>query len=592
MKIRKLSCILLAVVMLLGILSGCGQNNTASGSSTGTGSSTSGTSSASPADSNSPASTGTDSSDSSSAPAETTVKKVKNLVIGTTTANNTFNLYGQADIFGRINYVGFVRGNWVYEAEDGSLQPYFFTSFDISEDGCVLDFTWPTTAVWGDGQPVTWDDIEFTIRFLDETVKSSYFLNLVSVESTGPDSGRITFSEPDVYGWLVGSAMMQGVLPKHIWEKFEGTDEYKNYNEDDAAIGCGPYKLVSKDIDAQVSYYEAVPENNYHGDITVESVTIKTYADQTAIMAALNAGEIDCYYAYSSPIDYTLMEMVSDPAVDKGESVYSGCDQITFGMTRTAGSDYNFRLAVTKAMDWELLSMTIGGEEAVIPCSGIIPPTCNGYVQGLPQFAQNLEEAGKILDEAGYLDVNGDGYREFPDGSEMKILVVPQYSKNMDLRNRIAEVLIDNMASVGIYAYVDQEIIVNSEVWESNILEGNYDIAIGYTTAGIARHTSAFRYYVYEPKPGTDRSASWLWGTYTDPTFNATIWRMLGAHSGDEYLECITYLQNEAASTLFGAALSWTKCYYPYRTDKYENWFNRASWGVVNEELWTTLTAK
>lgn len=45
---------------------------------------------------------------------------------------------------------------------------------------------------------------------------------------------------------------------------------------------------------------------------------------------------------------------------------------------------------------------------------------------------------------------------------------------------------------------------------------------------------------------------------------------MLGAHSSEEYLECITYLQNEAAKTLFGTALSWTSCYYPYRTDKYE----------------------
>ena len=80
---------------------------------------------------------------------------VEHLVIGTTTANNTFNLYSQADIFGRINYVGFCRGNWIYEAEDGSLQPYFLTSFEISEDGTTLDFTFPTTAVWSDGMPVT-----------------------------------------------------------------------------------------------------------------------------------------------------------------------------------------------------------------------------------------------------------------------------------------------------------------------------------------------------------------------------------------------------------------------------------------------------
>lgn len=572
---KKAICLLLSCVLLLGLFAGCGSQSSGSTAST------------------TAATAGAETTQEETAATEAAGKKhVENLVIGTTMANNTFNLVGQADAFGRTNYVNFCRANWVYEAADGSLQPFFFTSFEISEDGTTLDFTYPTTAVWSDGEKVTWDDIDFTFRFLKDTAKNTSFVNLVSVEQTGEGSGRVTFSGPDVYGWLSGTAMMQGVLPKHVWEKFEGSDEYKNYNEPDAAVGCGPYKLVSYDVDAQVSYYEAIPENDYHGEITVDSVTIKTYADQTAIMMALNAGEIDCYYAYSTPIDATLIDLIADDAVDSGESVYAGEDQITFGMTRPAGSDYQFRLAVTKAMDWNLLTDVIGGGYGEVPRAGIISPTCNGYLDGLPQFQQDTAEAEKILDEAGYKDVNGDGFREFPDGSEMKILIVPQYSKKMDLRNRIAEVLIDNLKAVGVNAYVDQEIIVSSEIWESNIQDGNYDIAIGYTTAGVARHTSAFRYYVYEPKPGTERSASWLWGTYTDPTFNETVWRMLNASSQEEYVSCIQWLQQEAADTLFGCALSWTSCFYPYRTDKYEGWYNRPSWGVVNDELWFTLTSK
>lgn len=572
---KKAICLLLSCVLLLGLFAGCGSQSSGSTAST------------------TAATAGAETTQEETAATEAAGKKhVENLVIGTTMANNTFNIVGQADAFGRTNYVNFCRANWVYEAADGSLQPFFFTSFEISEDGTTLDFTYPTTAVWSDGEKVTWDDIDFTFRFLKDTAKNTSFVNLVSVEQTGEGSGRVTFSGPDVYGWLSGTAMMQGVLPKHVWEKFEGSDEYKNYNEPDAAVGCGPYKLVSYDVDAQVSYYEAIPENDYHGEITVDSVTIKTYADQTAIMMALNAGEIDCYYAYSTPIDATLIDLIADDAVDSGESVYAGEDQITFGMTRPAGSDYQFRLAVTKAMDWNLLTDVIGGGYGEVPRAGIISPTCNGYLDGLPQFQQDTAEAEKILDEAGYKDVNGDGFREFPDGSEMKILIVPQYSKKMDLRNRIAEVLIDNLKAVGVNAYVDQEIIVSSEIWESNIQDGNYDIAIGYTTAGVARHTSAFRYYVYEPKPGTERSASWLWGTYTDPTFNETVWRMLNASSQEEYVSCIQWLQQEAADTLFGCALSWTSCFYPYRTDKYEGWYNRPSWGVVNDELWFTLTSK
>ena len=87
---------------------------------------------------------------------------VTELRIGTTTANDTFNITSQGGIFGRINYVGFVNGNWVYIDENREIQPYFMTSFDISEDGKVLDFTFPTNALFGDGEPVTGNDVKFS----------------------------------------------------------------------------------------------------------------------------------------------------------------------------------------------------------------------------------------------------------------------------------------------------------------------------------------------------------------------------------------------------------------------------------------------
>ena len=43
------------------------------------------------------------------------------------------------------------------------------------------------------------------------------------------------------------------VQPKHIWENI---DAPKDYRGEDAVIGCGPYRFVSLDEDAQTSYYE------------------------------------------------------------------------------------------------------------------------------------------------------------------------------------------------------------------------------------------------------------------------------------------------------------------------------------------------
>ena len=181
----------------------------------------------------------------------------------------------------------------------------------------------------------------------------------------------------------------------------------------------------------------------------------------------------------------------------------------------------------------------------------------------------------------------------------MKILVVPQYSSDMSLRNRIAEILIDNLKEAGIDAYVDESIITNDEIWEENIEKENYDIAIGYTTVGVAKNSTAFRYYVadlqadaVEKNAQTQQSSTWTWGAYHDPDFTEHVWNMVEATSPEEYVNGLQWLQQEASDVLFGTSLCWEMAFYPYRTDKIEGWNNWMSWGVVNNDTWTSLHAK
>ena len=95
---------------------------------------------------------------------ESTGNHVENLVIGTIADQNVFNSLTQSDAFGRMNYNGFTQGDFVYRDENNNLQPYFWKSFTISDDGKQIDFTIPLDAVWHDGEPVTMDDVVFTFE--------------------------------------------------------------------------------------------------------------------------------------------------------------------------------------------------------------------------------------------------------------------------------------------------------------------------------------------------------------------------------------------------------------------------------------------
>ena len=99
--------------------------------------------------------------------------------------------------------------------------------------------------------------------------------------------------------------------------------------------------------------------------------------------------------------------------------------------------------------------------------------------------------------------------------------VTPQYtSKKQELLNRIADVIIDSLKNVGVSAYMDTESLQSSEIWEANMVDGNYDMNIGYTTSGVAQYRTAFRYFVADVLPDdTENTAgsTWIWGTNHDP---------------------------------------------------------------------------
>ena len=523
------------------------------------------------------------------AASESTGNHVENLIVGTIADQNVFNSLTQTDAFGRMNYNGFTQGDFVYRDENNNLQPYFWKSFEISEDGKQIDFTSPLDAVWHDGEPVTMDDVVFTFEYMRDVRKNGSLQNLTEVKVTGDDSASLIFSEPDAYYWINSSCNNNScVYAKHIWE---GIDDPTTLDGPEAAIGCGPYKLVSYDSDAQVSYYEAVPENAFLGELTVDKVTVQSYSDETTLMMAMMNGDIDAMYNYANPIDADVIDTVKGtPDIDLGESAFSGCYQMEYGKDRAPGNDQAFREAASFAIDYNQLATTINGEYGKVPGKGVIPPSCKGYDESLGSLEFDADKAAEMLDEAGYKDVDGDGYRELPDGSPMDLSVIPQYSsKSMDMRNRIAEVIMNSLDKVGIKNHVDSDSISNDEIWEDTVTKGNYDISITLTTSGMASYSTAFRYFMGELREG---ESSWLWGTIRDDSFRDTYYAMTQAVNDEQYIENNQKLQKYVADTMAAEALCWETAFFPYRTDKYTGWENYPSWGAVHATTWYRLTAK
>jgi len=519
-----------------------------------------------------------------SAPAQTegtdSAGVVEELKIGICKEVTPRTLASESGSFGRMNYNAFCAGTWLVRDENNEMQPNLMTSWEILDKGSTIRATFATDQgiTWHDGEPFTIDDVIFTVDLMNNKLKSGYLSKITGVEKVDDTTVDFQVADGAAYFTLGNSAVFVRMYPKHIWE---GIEDPSGYTGEDAVIGCGPYKLVQVDEEAQTMHYEAVGETYMGRALTVRSVTVRSYDSQDALVMALRSGEVDAMYDYSNSLNATMVESITGvEGLDPGMSDNPGNYQLVFGFNEQPTDDLIFRKAVRAALDYELLRVTIGGEDGQIPHAGIVAPPNKGFDGSLPELAQDVDEANALLDEGGYVDADGDGWRDMPDGSELNVLITPQYNKTRQaLYLRIAEVLKTNLEAVGVQTTMDEESVRNSDHATEVRKQGTYELYIGYTSPGVAMYDTAFMYMIGD----NDNNR---WGTCLLPEFVAAYEAKKTAGSYEAYNAAMKELQALADEQVVGLALCWDKAYFPYRTDHYEGWTNFPGWGVINYKTW------
>ncbi|MEG2287654.1 MAG: ABC transporter substrate-binding protein, partial [Ruthenibacterium sp.] len=298
------------------------------------------------------------------------------LKIGTTATHSGFNLFSQGGAYGKLNLERFGQEPLIGMDSTGEITPGFFQTYEINEENNQVVFTFPTDAKFQDGTTITLDDVLFSMEsWMDKWSGRGYN---VTVTESAPGTITCTLDANSAYSWLSYGAGQCYIAPKHVWENVEG--EYADYTGELASIGAGPYKFVSYDEAAQVSYYD-VFEDYYLGAPTIKHVELHTYSNAENLAMALKNGEVDAMYNYASPIPSTVIDVLRNVEnLDLGQSDYSGNYQLTFGFKAEPTMEQSFREAVYYALDYDLLAVTIGGNEAVAAHKGMIPQGNKGFI--------------------------------------------------------------------------------------------------------------------------------------------------------------------------------------------------------------------
>lgn len=334
--------------------------------------------------------------------------------------------------------------------EQGNIFPRLVEDIPTTDNGGVASdltsITWTLKdgLVWSDGTPVTAEDAVFTWEYCTHPeggcAQSSYFEGVESVEAVDERTIRINFTEPKPFPYTALVGAESPLIQKAQFQDCLGARAPECTEENFNPIGTGPF-TVSEFKPNDVVLFEANENYREPNKPAFQTVLFKGGGDAaSAARSVLETGEFD--YAWNLQVEPEVLEQMEaagkgqvvvafgtsverlhlnqtdpDPSLPPEErSVYMDGDNAHPFLTDPAIGE-----ALSKAIDRQLL-VDIGYGKTGKPTCNVLPaPEIYASTANDDCLTQDLEEAKRILDEAGIVDTDGDGVRE-KDGVPLRVL--------------------------------------------------------------------------------------------------------------------------------------------------------------------------
>ncbi len=179
--------------------------------------------------------------------------------------------------------------------KEGNLIPELAESYTLSEDGLTYTFIIKESATFHDGEPVTAEDVAFTVSKLqDPLIKSPKIANWLGVQTEVLDIRSVSFTLTEPYAPFLENATL-GIIPKHIWKDVP-SEEFPFSQFVVEPIGAGPYKVtnVQRNNSGILKEYNLRAFDEYAlGKPYINNISLKFYGNESSLQKALARGEIE-----------------------------------------------------------------------------------------------------------------------------------------------------------------------------------------------------------------------------------------------------------------------------------------------------------
>lgn len=358
---------------------------------------------------------------------------------------------------------------------------------------------------WQDGKPLTAEDVKFTFEFPGKFGNIHYYelyRQIKEIQKVDDYTLVFVFENPRYHEWIYQLYQIP-ILPKHLWDTKPETEVLAGSNEF-GAIGSGAYTFETYDLDRMVY----LKNDNWWA---TKLLGIEVAPKRVVYIRALSNNVVLGMIMKGEEFDISNFFLPGIPAIRTAYGIhtwfesapYMLSDNTAFLFVNNTKAPLNnpaLRRAMAFAIDSKEIARRVF-ENAVLPSNplGFLP--ADGWMKYYNEdvvakygFGFDPNQAKKILDDAGFKDVNGDKFREAPDGKVFKMDIIVPFGWT-DWMESI-KIIAKNLNDIGLRA---EATFPDYNKYFDQISSGDYDLAINNFNSFVSSTPWTLYNWLYAP---------------------------------------------------------------------------------------------
>lgn len=353
----------------------------------------------------------------------------------------------------------------------GNLINDLAEKYSIGDNGKTYEVSLKDNIKWQDGQPLTVDDVLFTIQTIQNPDYRSPIRGLwQGIEAEKVDERVIRFRLKNVYVSFLNNLTF-GILPKHLWSNI-APSQFALSELNLKPVGSGPYQFskLQKDKNGTIKSVELKAFKDYFSDEPfISTLSFFFYPAENDAFTAYKKDEADLF-SFVSAKNFIDLKGKANGNINIFPVNLPRYFAVFFNQSQNKFlADKTVRQALNSATDKKTIIDTVFGGYGRLAESPLIPGM-TGYSDQIKSPDFSLDRAKNLLAAAGWKDVDGDGTLEI--GKTNEKLQITLTTIDWPELSRVAEILKDQWSKIGVD--VNLEIIETAKIQNDIIKPRQY----------------------------------------------------------------------------------------------------------------------